>query len=116
VLSSDLYIVSIGTGKERKKYPYDKAKEWGAIGWARPLIDILLSASSEVVDYQMRQLFNVAGCSDCYVRLEPELGKASAKMDDASEKNIKNLKNAAESFIERNEAVLEGVVKQLIRV
>ena len=111
---NDLYIVSVGTGKEKKKYDYRKAKGWGAVGWARPMIDILLSASAEVVDYQMRQLFKVAGCSDCYVRLEPELGKAKTEMDDASDENIRQLIDAGECFIKDHAEELEDVVIQLV--
>jgi patatin-like phospholipase/acyl hydrolase len=108
-----LYIVSVGTGKEKKKYGYGKAKDWGAIGWARPLIDILLSASAEVVDYQLQQMFTVAGCRDCYVRLEPELGKAKPDMDDASKENIAQLKDAGECFIKEHAEELEGIVDKL---
>jgi patatin-like phospholipase/acyl hydrolase len=110
---NDLYIVSIGTGKAKEKYDYGKAKNWGAIGWARPLIDILLSASAEVVDYQLRQLFAVAECSDCYVRLEPELGKAKPDMDDASEENIAQLKDAGECFIKEHAEELDEIVGKL---
>ena len=113
---SDLFIVSVGTGKEKEKYDYRKAKDWGAMGWARPLIDILLSASAEVVDYQIRQLFKVAGCRDCYVRLEPELGKASSEMDDASDKNISQLKEAGEIFINDNVEELDEIVQRLITI
>jgi patatin-like phospholipase/acyl hydrolase len=111
---NDLYIVSLGTGKEKKMYDYRKAKNWGAIGWARPVIDILLSASAEVVDYQMRQLFAVACCSDCYVRLEPELGKAKPDMDDASDENILQLKDAGECFINDHLEALNDIVNRLI--
>jgi len=112
---NDLYIVSVGTGKENKKYDYNKAKGWGAVGWARPMIDILLSASAEVVDYQMKQLFKVAGCSDCYVRLEPELGKAKPEMDDASDENIRQLKDAGECFVKDNVMELDGIVERLLQ-
>ena len=110
---NDLYIVSVGTGKEKKKYDHRKAKDWGAVGWARPMIDILLSASAEVVDYQMRQLFKVAGCSDCYVRLEPELGKAKPEMDDASDENIRQLKDAGACFIKDHAEELDEIVSRL---
>ena len=110
---NDLYIVSVGTGKEKNKYDYRKAKDWGAVGWARPMIDILLSASAEVVDYQMKQLFNVAECSDCYVRLEPELGKAKPEMDDASDKNIQQLKDAGECFIKDHVEELDEIARRL---
>jgi len=110
---NDLYIVSVGTGKEKNKYDYRKAKDWGAVGWARPMIDILLSASAEVVDYQMKQLFKVADCSDCYVRLEPELGKAKPEMDDASDKNIQQLKDAGECFIKDHVEELDEIARRL---
>ena len=113
---SDLYIVSVGTGKEMKKYDSRKAKDWGAVSWVRPMIDILLSASAEVVDYQIRQLFKVAECSDCYVRIEPELGKASSEMDDASDKNISHLKDAGDFFIKNNVEDLDKIVQHLIKI
>jgi patatin-like phospholipase/acyl hydrolase len=111
---NDLYIVSVGTGKEKHKYDYRKAKDWGAVGWAKPMIDILLSASAEVVDYQMQQLFKVADCRDCYVRLEPELGKAKPDMDDASEKNILHLIEAGESYIKDHVEELDEIVHFLV--
>ena len=113
---NDLYIVSVGTGKEKKNYDYRKAKDWGAVGWAKPMIDILLSASAEVVDYQTRQLFKVAGCSDCYVRLEPELGKAKPEMDDVSDENIQQLKDAGECFIKDHVEELEENVRKLYQI
>ena len=111
---NDLYIVSVGTGTEKKKYDYRKAKDWGAVGWMRPMIDILFSASAEVVDYQMQQMFKVAGCSDCYARLKPELGKAKPEMDDASEQNIRQLKEAGEVFVKEHVNELDEIVQRLL--
>ena len=132
-----LYVLSIGTGKEKEKLDHNRVKEWGAIGWARPLIDILLSASGEVVDYQMQQIFGndngiypIANSSKqlqsqpqsqsqgdkspCYVRLEPELRKAKPDMDDASKENIRNLIDAGECFVKDNVEILDKIVKKLI--
>ncbi len=114
-LINDLYIISVGTGKEKKKYDYKKAKDWGAVGWARPVIDILLSASAEVVDYQMKQLFKVAGCNDCYIRLDPEMGKAKPEMDDVSDENIRQLKDAGECYIKDHVEELDDIVDRLIK-
>jgi adenylosuccinate lyase len=80
------------------------------------MIDIFLSASAEVVDYQMRQLFKVAGCSDCYVRLEPELGKAKPEMDDVSDENIRQLKDAGECFVKEHVEELDEIVDKLLVV
>jgi patatin-like phospholipase/acyl hydrolase len=108
------FVLSVGTGKERKKYDFNKAKDWGVIGWARPVVDILLSSSAEVVDYQMRKIFAAAKLPDRYVRLEPALAKAAPDMDDASDANIRKLADAAHAFIEANIEQLDKVVADLI--
>ena len=112
---NDLYIVSVGTGKAKEKYDHQKAKNWGAMQWARPMIDILLSASAEVVDYQIKQLFYLAGCSDCYVRLEPELGKAKPEIDNVSNTNIQQLIDAGEYYIKDHVNQLDKIVENLIK-
>jgi patatin-like phospholipase/acyl hydrolase len=110
----DLYIVSIGTGKEKQKYNYKKAKDWGLLGWARPVVDILLSSSAEVINYQMHQLFKVAKCSENYVRLDPALGKAKPDMDNVKDENIKNLQDAGYNFIQNNLTQLDKIVDKLL--
>jgi patatin-like phospholipase/acyl hydrolase len=106
-----LFILSVGTGKERKKYDYNKAKDWGLIGWARPVVDILLSSSAEVVDYQMKRIFAASGRADNYIRLEPALGKAKPDMDDVAPDNIRRLIDTAHAFIEENIEQLDEIAK-----
>ena len=62
----------------------------------------------------MRQLFKTAGCSDCYVRLEPALGKASPDMDDASDQNIRKLIDAGEYFINEQAEKLDRIIDKLV--
>jgi hypothetical protein len=76
---------------------------------------MLMTASPEVVNYQLKQLFDIAGCADCYVRLNPELCSASPDMDDASDTNIANLKNAGAAYINSHAAELDRIVDELIR-
>jgi patatin-like phospholipase/acyl hydrolase len=114
VPQESMTVLSIGTGKERKKYDCSKAQKWGLLGWARPVVDILLSSSAEVVDFQMRQIFSAAGRPDNYIRLEPALGKAKPDMDDASDDNIQKLTDAAHAFIEENIEKLEKTIKIVI--
>jgi hypothetical protein len=104
-------MVSIGTGKEKKSYNYKDARNWATIGWVQPLLDILLS-DSEVVDYEMRLLFQEH--PEGYVRLEPGLGKAKSDMDDASDENINNLRKAGLDYIDSHREELDKVVERLI--
>ncbi len=110
----DMYIVSLGTGKVAKSYKYESAKRWGVINWAIPVIDMLQSSSAEVVSYQVGKLFDAEGCSDRYIRIVPDLYNVTHKMDDASAKNIANIRDAGNKYIATNSKLLDEVVKQLI--
>ncbi|MBN1768091.1 MAG: patatin-like phospholipase family protein [Prolixibacteraceae bacterium] len=113
--AADLLVVSLGTGLRENAYSYRKARRWGLPGWLRPIIDILMSGSSETVHYQMKQLFNAASGNDgFYFRLEPQLGDANSSLDDASEKNMNALKRAGEQFVRENSDLLDRIVDLLI--
>jgi hypothetical protein len=73
---------------------------------------MLLSASAEVVHYQLRQLFE--GGTGKYHRLEPELGNASPEMGDASEGNIKHLREAGSAYVGEHVERLEEVMEFLL--
>ena len=110
----DVYLVSIGTGKEMTPLMLTKSVNWGKFQWIKPVIDILMWGSPEVVNCQLTQFFELAGCSDCYVRLNPGLHNASPKMDAISRKNIENLNEAGEYYVEKNKEVLDKIADELI--
>lgn len=115
-LVNDMIIVSIGTGTVLKPYAYKELKNAGKIKWIQPLIDMLLSANAETVDYQMLQMYQTLGIRNQmnYHRINPTLQNASADMDDASRKNIEALIQAGLSYIETNREELNAIVKKLI--
>lgn len=90
----DMMILSLGTGTVEKHYKYDKAKDWGLLGWVSPIIDIMMSSASETVDYQIKRLYQTLNKKEHYLRIMPNLGQASPEMDDVSPENLEHLKNA----------------------
>jgi hypothetical protein len=88
-----MMILSIGTGGKDKKYEYNKAKDWGAVQWIVPIIDIMMSGVADTVDYQLQQIYDAVGKPDQYLRLSPELYTADNAMDNASTDNLQALKN-----------------------
>jgi patatin-like phospholipase/acyl hydrolase len=110
----ELYILSVGTGKVSQGFSPEKASHWGLAGWAVPVVDMLMTASPEVVSYQLKQLFSVAGCAESYVRMEPGLCDASSETDNVSDANIAHLRNAGETFASANAQLLDEVARQLI--
>jgi len=110
-----MVILSLGTGFSKKDYDYDEAKDWGMVEWVKPLIDIMMSGVSEVVDYQLRQIFDSGGIQNQYVRINTELpADVSPDMDDASEENLQALKElgtyTGQNFDKELDAIVDLIV------
>lgn len=115
--ANDMIIISIGTGIESKSYSFKKMEKAGKIGWVNPIIDILMSANAETVDYQLDQIFQTLGRRNQknYYRLNPSLKNASPAMDNVRRCNIENLIQAGLSYIEDNKENLNQIVQKLIK-
>ncbi len=110
---SEFLILSIGTGDPGQGFPYEEVHSWGYLEWVNPLkgfpIGAIMSAGqSEAVNHQLRRMKGVR-----YIRLNVSLGRCSAAMDDASERNIACLDAAAERMIAENDEEIEAVCRAL---
>lgn len=111
---NEMFMVSIGTGLKngivQPQYEFKYAKDWGLLGWARPILDIMMAGVSETVDYQLRQMFDAVGKADSnYFRLSPEISRASTEMDDASAKNLQYLKEDGVEAAQKCDAKLDKI-------
>lgn len=87
-------VLSIGTGPSEKSHMYKEAKKWGIINGASKLFDITLTSMSDTVCYQLEKLYSNENIEGEFLRLQPYKYYASGKMDDASKKNLQDLKDA----------------------
>ncbi len=113
---SAFFLVSIGTGQNKKRIPYEKAKGWGALGWARPVLNVVFDGVNDTVDYQLNELLNDGEGNKWYYRLQPLLEDANRALDNASPANIAQLKNIAQEFINDNNADLEIICERLLNL
>ncbi len=112
---ANMAILSLGTGFSKKEYDYDKAKNWGMVQWVKPLIDIMMSGVSEVVDYQLHQIFEAVGAHGQYVRINTELPiDVNSDMDDASPKNLQALKELGTYTAQNFDTQLDAFVDLLL--
>ena len=110
-----MVILSLGTGFSKKEYDYDKAKEWGMVQWVKPLIDIMMSGVAEVVDYQLKQMFEANGSQNQYLRINTELpGDVSPDMDDARTENLLALKELGTYTAQNFDKELDALVELLV--
>ena len=97
----EIAMLSIGTGELTRAIPYEAAKTWGSALWVMSLLDCMFDGASKAADHQMRLFLG-----ENYLRLQTPLNYASDDMDDASQGNIRNLKQIARELIERDHALL----------
>src|ERR1019366_8894051 len=114
ITAKEMFIVSIGTGSEKRSLNYDVAKGWGASGWIFPVLDIVLSGATDTVDFQLQQIFESEDCSQNYIRINPKLGNAKPEMDNASSQNLEALKEAGIASAELNNETLEYIANYLV--
>jgi uncharacterized protein len=113
--SPDILLVSLGTGALTRTIPYDKAKHWGLLQWAEPLLGVIFDGVSKTVDFQVAELCRISDAPpQRYYRMQVSLeGYGSDDLDDASPANIAALERHARELIERESANLDAIAHAL---
>lgn len=102
-------LASLGTGSQTRAYEYHRARWWGQLEWARPLLDVVFDGVSDTIDFQLSQLLPDGG----YVRLQTELTLADDDMDDASRENLDRLKQEAAALIAARSGDIDDLCRRL---
>ncbi len=108
----DILMLSLGTGELNRCIPYNEAKDWGLMKWAKPILSTVFSGVSETVDFQLGQILT----DNRYYRMQASLAQlGSDAMDDASKENIHELKILSLSLIDEwlKNGRLDKLCKQL---
>jgi patatin-like phospholipase/acyl hydrolase len=109
----DYLVISLGTGSYTSPLNYDHAVEWGAIGWALNILDLVFDGVSEVVSSQLREILKHPDGIKRFYRFEIDIPASEEKMDDVSPQNIAALQATAQQMINDNSQQLEEVCKLL---
>lgn len=112
--ADDILVVSLGTGQTTRPIHYEEAHRWGLAMWAQPLLGVVFDGVSDTVDYQLQILCKKESGVARYYRFQTELAYANDDMDDASDRNIRDLKRTAEDLVRNHEQILDDLCSQLI--
>lgn len=113
----ELLILSLGTGSKEMSYSYKKMSGWGIVRWIEPLFSISRTGVSEVVDYQLRIMYQEARKSQDYLRIQMEIDekqKEAAKLDNVSPKNMEVLESMGEELSQKYYRELDNFAKRLV--
>jgi uncharacterized protein len=99
---AEVLLLSLGTGGLTRPLPWEQIKDWGFVGWARPLLDVIFDGVSDTTDHQLGMLLGESR----YWRFQVELieGLGSDDLDDARPENLEALKLAADSLLHQEES------------
>lgn len=112
--AKEMVILSLGTGDVKTPYHYDQVKDWGGLGWVKPVIDILMSGTVEVADYQLRQMYAAVNAPEQYLRIQPRLAPQNADLGNSETVNLNELVETGERAAEQNDAALDKFVTLLL--
>ncbi|WP_455714552.1 patatin-like phospholipase family protein [Anaerosporobacter sp.] len=107
-------VLSVGNVRTSKSYEYNKVRHWGAINWAFPILDILMDASEQTVDYQLNKLYSILGISSHYLRVAANVRENVPPMDDTSEEAINRLLEIGKELVLKKHRDLERYARILV--
>jgi patatin-like phospholipase/acyl hydrolase len=101
-------MLSLGTGSATEPIPYAKARSWGALEWARPIIDVVFDGVADTIEFEAAMLMR-----ERYIRLQTHLTEASGDLDDASPQNLAALEREAARLIAEHDADIDRACELL---
>jgi patatin-like phospholipase/acyl hydrolase len=108
-----MVLVSLGAGETSVPISYAQAKAWGALAWARPVLEVMMDGMADTVDYQIRECFE----RDIrYFRLQAGFGRPNApsdSLDNASDENIRRLVLRGQALAQSRAADINALVPLL---
>ncbi|MBI5713530.1 MAG: patatin-like phospholipase family protein [Chloroflexi bacterium] len=109
----DFLVVSVGTGENTKRLPYNTVKGWGLLGWAQPVIEVVFDGINDTIDYQLSQLMPMTGDDKRYYRFQITLNGVREDLDDCTPDNIRGLKLLGEELIRKSNVEIDAVCELL---
>ena len=107
--AAEIALLSLGTGERTRKRSFEEVHDWGLVEWAKPILDVVFDGASDAVDYQLRHVLD----ENRYWRLQVELSRASDDLDDASERNLRELRGHAQQLIAARSADIDAAIAAL---
>ena len=115
---SEILLCAVGTGMNDRKIPYDEAKDWGPLGWAKPVISVMMDGMSDSADYHARKLLSDSGGdsgAQRYFRFDIRLENALDDLDAVHRANVIALSHEADKIMIDQKDELDRLV-DLLRV
>jgi uncharacterized protein len=108
-------IVSLGTGRNGRRFSYERVSKWGYLDWVSPILGVPMLAfmtdgQSEAAAHSLKNLPRIE-----YYRFNADLTAVAEEMDDASPENMELVEKMARGIIRENSKELHRLARVLYR-
>ena len=113
---NEILLCAVGTGMNDREIPYEDAKDWGQLGWVKPVISVMMDGMSDSADYHARRLLPDSDndpSDQRYFRFDIDLKDALDDLDAAHRANIIALSHEADKIKTEQEDELDRLAKLL---
>lgn len=110
---ADYLVVSLGTGSYESPINYQHAIEWGKLGWAFQILDVVLDGVSEVVCPQLEEILRQHDGQKRFYRFQINLLASEEQLDDVSQSNIAALEKSGQQLVSDNIDAIKEVCSLL---
>jgi uncharacterized protein len=108
----EYFLLSLGTGIATSQYSEEQLQDSSKMNWANILANIAFAAHSDIVNYELEEIFK-ARINSTYIRLQPPLLGINKEMDDITPENIRVLQNAGMEFVKSNEKPIATILEMM---
>jgi uncharacterized protein len=109
--SQDIVMVSVGTGTAKKEFAWPGVQHWGVAQWARPILSLLMDASSQAIHFELRHVLG----SPRYRRFQVEIPHEAEAIDNVSETNLAMLTLLGQEMVRGNDREIDQICAILVR-
>ncbi|WP_428095593.1 patatin-like phospholipase family protein [Candidatus Thioglobus sp.] len=110
--SENTMMLSLGTGKQDTYLDCDDIEHWGAVEWRDPGSNLLTTAQSFAVDYQLKAVYD---SKPNYLRLNPNIDKLhTASLDNSEDDYLDFLHQLGKQTCINEKEKLDNFAKSLI--
>lgn len=106
-------LVSVGTGFHDEPIVPQHSRNWGLLGWAPRLIDVMFEGQADLASREVEQLLAGSRSFRRQWRLQVGLSRAYA-LDDISAANIAFLEESTAKFIADRNLEIDAMCKELV--
>lgn len=108
----EIYVVSLGTGKQEQVIPADNTFGWGRLGWFPDVLEVMFDGVADTVAYQIAREVRRHHRFQTNLTPYPD-GYPVQAFDDASPDNTAALIRKADDLIEAQRPALDRIAEEL---